>query len=285
VRFNTEDYRKFLAVDALGNITDPIIPANAADMRFPAYWDAELRAYEYLNEFIEAYTNPTLPANQRTWEARVNAGVGALTSPHRMTAANLRIQVIQMLDRAPDRPDRFNEIISQHSGEGAISYFLGMLMVDPVRMPAVNLLIRVARRIGEHISMCLKGQYRCPRPSQLCAAIVPMIDPPATPSFPSGHSLQAQLIARCLLSAAPPAQPADILVRQLANRIGENRIIAGLHYPEDHRVGQQVANWCFDNLLTGGASLPRPLYTKLVAEATKQLASLGTAGGYAVDQP
>jgi acid phosphatase (class A) len=269
-------------VDALGNITDPIIPANAADMRFPAYWDAELRAYEYLNEFIEAYTNPTLPANQRTWEARVNAGVGALTSPHRMTAANLRIQVIQMLDRAPDRPDRFNEIISQHSGEGAISYFLGMLMVDPVRMPAVNLLIRVARRIGEHISMCLKGQYRCPRPSQLCAAIVPMIDPPATPSFPSGHSLQAQLIARCLLSATPPAQP-DTLVRELANRIGENRIIAGLHYPADHLVGQQVANWCFANLLTGGVALP--LYTKLVTEATKQLASLGTAGGYAVDQP
>jgi acid phosphatase (class A) len=195
----------------------------------------------------------------------------------------LIVAVTQMLDRAPDRPDRFNEIISQHNGEGAIGYFLGMLMIDPVRMPAVNLLIRVARRIGEHISMCLKGRFRCPRPSQLCSAIVPMIDPPATPSFPSGHSLQAQLIARCLLSAAPPMQPAH-LVTDLAARIGENRIIAGLHYPQDHSVGQQVANWCFTQLLTGpGAAAALPKYTLLVQTAATQLAML--VGGFGADQP
>jgi hypothetical protein len=284
VRFNTEDYRKFLVVNALGNITDPIIPNPAlgdpdpANMRFPAYWDAELRAYEYLNEFLEAYTDPGAAAGQRTWEQRVDAGVGVLVPTHQL--GTLRAEVIQILDRAPDRPDRFNEILSQHSGEGAISYFLGMLMIDPVRMPAVNLLIRVARRIGEHISMCLKGRYRCPRPSQLCSAIVPMIDPPATPSFPSGHSLQAQLIARCLVSAAPPMRPIH-LVTDLANRIGENRIIAGLHYPHDHLVGQQVADWCFNNLLNGAAVLPK--YTALVAAARTQLENL--LAGYGADQP
>jgi hypothetical protein len=112
---------------------------------------------------------------------------------------------------------------------------------------------------------------------------VPMIDPPATPSFPSGHSLQAQLIARCLLSATPPMQPAHLVMPDLANRIGENRIIAGLHYPEDHRVGQQVANWCFDNLLTGPGAAKVPGFTKLVQEATRQLAML--VGDFGADQP
>ena len=91
----------------------------------------------------------------------------------------------------------------------------------------------------------------CPRPSGLWTAIVPMIDPPATPSFPSGHSLQAQLIARCLLAASPspPMVPLH-LVTDLANRVGENRIIAGLHYPHDHTVGQAVANSIFALLNT-----------------------------------
>jgi acid phosphatase (class A) len=213
----------------------------------------------------------------------LDTAVGALTPPYMMGTPALILEVTQILDRAPDRPDRFNEIISQHNGEGAISYFLGMLMIDPNRMPAVNLLIRVARRIGEHISMCLKAEFRCPRPSQLCSAIVPMIDPPATPSFPSGHSLQAQLIAQCLLAAAPPMRPLH-LVTDLAARIGENRIIAGIHYPQDHLVGQQVANWCSNQMLNSVAAAGKlPEYTKLVQAAKTQLEML--FGAYGADQP
>src|SRR5262249_33615562 len=129
-------------------------------------------------------------------------------------------------------------------------------------------------------AMCLKGEFRCPRPSQLCTAIVPMIDPPATPSFPSGHSLQAQLIARCLQAATPPMVPGH-LITDLANRIGENRIIAGLHYPKDHLVGQAVANWCFDQLPQPLFLAPIPLpppppptvpnFNKLLLAATTQL--------------
>jgi hypothetical protein len=128
-----------------------------------------------------------------------------------------------------------------------------MLMIDPGRMPATHLLIRVARRLGEHVAMCLKGEFRAPRPSQLCSAVVPMVDPPATPSFPSGHSLQAALIARCLENTAPPMQPPNLL-DALAVRIGENRIIAGLHYDQDHVIGRAIGQWIYDQLL--GPLLP-----------------------------
>jgi len=247
VRFNTEDYRKYVAAGAA------LIPATHAAMRFPAYWDPELRACEYLNGFLLWFFD---------WRARLQAAVAGgvlpnltLTPPHTLGGPALTNQIIDLLDRAPDRPDRFNEIRSQHSGDGAIGYFLGMLMIDPGRMPATHLLIRVARRIGEHVAMCLKGEFRCPRPSQLCSAIVPMIDPPATPSFPSGHSLQAALIARCLENTAPPMQPANLL-NDLGVRIGENRIIAGLHFDHDHVSGRAIGRWIYDQLL--GPLLPPP---------------------------
>ena len=168
---------------------------------------------------------------------------------------------------ALDREDRFLEIIDQHQAEGAMSYFSGMLMADPSRYPLTNLLIHAARRVGEHVVMCLKENYRCPRPSQLCAGIVPLIDPPCTPSFPSGHSLQAQLIYRCLEAATPPMQPAHLLA-DLADRIGRNRIIAGLHFPKDHTTGQAVADVCFSLLNT------QPLFNDLVNKARAELASV-----------
>jgi acid phosphatase (class A) len=240
-------------------------------MRFPPYWDADLRAYEYLNEFLLAHPN---------WRALLDAFLtpAERVPPHQLVGATLTAEILQMLDRAPDREDRFAEILDQHEAEGALGYFFGMLMVDPSRMPATNLLIRTARRIGEHIAMCLKGEFRCPRPSQLCSAIVPMVDPPATPSFPSGHSLQARLIALCLQSAGPAAMPLHHL-DDLAQRLGENRIIAGLHYPKDHLVGRRVADWCHGLLIALAAPPPPPpgvdpppSFNRLLAAAQVELA-------------
>jgi hypothetical protein len=263
-----------------GNINEAVVPNAPENFAFPAYWDAEMRAYEYLDEFLRTYPN---------WRQQLTNDIAAAipSAPANLTPTHLlgspgnnipvRDEIIYVLDQAPDRQDRFQEILSQHSGEGAISYFLGMLMIDPSRMPAMNLLIRVARRIGEHIVMVLKGQFRCPRPSQLCAAVVPMIDPPATPAYPSGHSLQSQLIARAIAGAtganAIPGVPAipgtnlsivpRHLIFDLADRIGHNRIIAGLHYQNDHIAGVAVANWCYVRLLTPLAAVAAPPASRL----------------------
>src|SRR5205085_4188637 len=164
----------------------PIVPNPRP--RFPRNWDPDLRSYLFLDEFLvdhpnwfNTLSNPTV--------------IGALPTA---TAPGLQAQLLAMLDASPDREDRFSEIIDQHDAEGAISYFLGMLMIDPARHPSTYLLVRAARRIGEHVTMVLKGAFMVQRPSQLCPAIVPMIDPPVTPAFPAGHALQAQLIYRCL---------------------------------------------------------------------------------------
>ena len=234
VRFNTADYRKLIPIPP----GFPIVPIPRP--RFPRNWDPDLRSYLYLDEFLIDHPN---------WFTALShpAVIGPTPTA---TTAGLRAQLLAMLDASPDRDDRFSEIIDQHDAEGAISYFLGMLMIDPARHPSTYLLIRVARRVGEHVTMVLKGAYMVQRPSQLCAAIVPMIDPPMTPAFPAGHALQAHLIYRCLARTWRGIARRRLL-RYLSRRIGENRVIAGLHYPRDVDAGNAVADRCFDLLRTG----------------------------------
>jgi membrane-associated phospholipid phosphatase len=231
VRFNTADFRKLVP-----NPPPPL--AMTPPPKFPENWDPDLRSYIYLNEFLLANTG---------WFTTLNSALGS-TRPTDSGVVDTQLGLV--LDASPDREDRFAEIIQQHDAEGAIGYFLGMLMIDPARHPNTYLLIRVARRIGEHVTMVLKGSQipMIQRPSQLCPAIVPMIDPPVTPSFPAGHALEAWLIAKCLGEAwakQPGQALRTTLLSYLADRLGENRVIAGVHYPLDVSAGKNAALACF----------------------------------------
>jgi len=250
IRFNTADYRKL--------IPTPIPPLEPVPRpQFPQNWEADLHSYIYLDAFI--LSNPG-------WFA-------AMLTPVGVPPFSLQNELVAILNMSPDRDDRFLEIIHQHDAEGAISYYLGMLMIDPARHPSTNLLIRAARRIGEHVTMKLKGHFMLPRPSQLCPAIVPMIDPPVTPSFPAGHALQARLITLCLQAAWPGPQR-QTLLDYLAARIGENRVIAGLHYPIDITAGVKVANALFLLLNppppTSGPPPPPTPFQQLIAQAATE---------------
>jgi PAP2 superfamily len=223
---------------------------------FHPNWDAELRACMYLDDFLSQTAN---------WRTRYTtiATTLPLTQPQNMDQPTLNGQVMQMLQLALEREDRFAEIIDQDDGDGAINYWLGMLKVDPARHPGTYQMLRVGRRIGEHVAMCLKGDFLSPRPPQLCPSIVPMIDPPVTPSFPAGHAVQSYLnsylLAYCLprlpqqqnpLPNVPqyPAQQASGPLFDLAERVSQNRIVAGIHYPVDIEAGMAVAIELFKDL-------------------------------------
>jgi hypothetical protein len=75
-----------------------------------------------------------------------------------------------------------------------------------------------------------------------------MIDPPVTPAFPAGHALEARLIAECLKvtwGQGPGRKSRRDLLDYLVHRVGENRVIAGLHFPLDIAAGDAVGLACY----------------------------------------
>ena len=212
---------------------------NAVNLvKFREFWDPELRASIYLNEFI---------VGNRTWLSTLIDAIDK-QGLHQKLQQEKGEQLREVLDASADRDERFAEILDQHND--AMNYWLGMLMIDPPSTPASYLLVRIARRVGEVVVMCLKEHYREARPSQVCPVIVPMMDPPVTPSFPAGHALQSHLISRCLKEAGWPRSQPDLLF-DLSRRVSQNRVIAGLHYPRDNEAGVVAADACFAMLKTG----------------------------------
>ena len=251
--------------------TNPGGAANSPPRNYPAFhalWDAELQACTYLRDFeLQFAGQPAAVPAVLSWFDRYRALplVANNVPGGNMSQAQMTAEVLRILDLSLEREDRFSEIIDQDDADGALSYWQGMLKIDPARHPNSYLLLRVARRIGEHVVMCLKGFFAAPRPPQLCPAIEPMIDPPVTPSYPAGHALQAYLasylLAYCLQNlpgqlnplpaiaalARPGPQGAGPLF-DLAWRVSENRMAAGIHFGRDIEAGIVVAIECFRDL-------------------------------------
>lgn len=228
----------------------------ANERGFREFWDAELRASIYLNEFVTR--NPD-------W---LEILIAAIKPLHAQLQEKKDEQLRAILARSDEREPRFAEIIDQHGGEGALKYWLGTLAIDP-STPATYQLVHVARRIGEVVVMCLKEHFAEGRPSQVCPVIAPMIDPPITPAFPAGHALQSHLIST-LIKASERALNQDNTLFVLSRRVAENRTIAGLHYPLDNEAGVEAAEKVFTMLTTDDPKRRCPKFFALLDAAKKE---------------
>jgi len=281
-RYNSQIMAKFVDTDPEFAAGDPGISALARTMAHAhskernRYWDADLQSYMYLQDFV---------ATEREWRTKFYAKSRESGEPSQeMCACRLADEIRGILELAPEREERFMEIIDQDDADGAVNYWLGMLQISPARHPATYLMVRIGRRIGEHVVMCLKGDFASPRPSQLCPGLMPMIDPPATPSFPAGHAVQAYLMSY-LLAYSLPRIPQQYRVDsgnkkvlgddcrddelgdeqgplfKLAYRVSQNRVVAGVHFPTDIKAGREIGIECFkvirrvDTLWNGKESL------------------------------
>lgn len=296
VRFNTEDVPKLL------NLPGQAFAATPAFSHAPN-WDAEGRAWEYLLEFVRDIAlvgggnaddihRDTL-ANWLTHvQDQLDTGGQRRRCPAgpnaKMNLANLNDELADLVDASLDRADRLQEILDQADGEGALNYWTGMLALNPATRPNTHLLIRVGRRIGELIVMRLKAHYMCPRPSRVHPMILPVIDPPNWPSYPSGHATVSHFISELLMEAfdtdppytgptPPPITPPAHLkfrtlreaLRKLAARVAENRTVAGLHFVADNVSGEHVAQRCMKRALLcpGIAALILLVRAEMIANA------------------
>lgn len=89
-----------------------------------------------------------------------------------------------------------------------------------------------------------KTHFARPRPYQVNADLTPMLYPKATPSYPSGHTAFAYVMA-ILLANMVPEKSVPIFDR--AAEYGYNRVVAGAHFPTDVEAGR-IAGTVIDSV-------------------------------------
>jgi hypothetical protein len=266
------------------------MPANPSvkwpTKKYSTEWDPEMRAWAYVQEFIDVppWAKDPIQDVMAAYAAQTQFPVPRLSGPP--TAADDTIitqQVVGVLNASIDRADRTAEILDQASGQGALHYWTGLLRISAAKPNAAYLLMLVARKIGEYVSMGLKNQYLMRRPAQVYPWIMPLIDGPDTPSFPSGHSLQGHLVSGALKLALTPAVPPPPVAPPmpypetaraldvLADRVAYNREVAGVHYSMDSLAGAYGAQICLQALNGLG---PNTAFKTLVAAAKQELSDL-----------
>ena len=97
--------------------------------------------------------------------------------------------------------------------------------------------IKSSKIIGK--IMYYKRLYNRARPVQMAPEIVDALDSTTanTPTYPSGHAFQAYYAAK-LLSKWEPARKKEW--EDIAERVANIRIIAGLHYPSDRDFARRL---------------------------------------------
>jgi hypothetical protein len=176
-----------------------------------------------------------------------------------------------------ERPDALGEILAQ--SDGFSSYFMAALGVSPRTHPNTCLLLQIGSLIGCYGSMHFKNLYQRRRPSQLAPGLMPPIPVPGHPSYPSGHSTQAHLMALCVgqgLPAGPIRNKLGEVIDELADRIARNREIAGLHFQSDSKAGANLALSLFELLKSNAlpVTVPQPIPPAIPASTARRFQSI-----------
>ena len=111
----------------------------------------------------------------------------------------------------------------------------------------MELLIKSARNVGRHF----KNKYMRPRPYVVAEKMgKPMkffdTETAHSPAYPSNHALQARVVANYYSKIYPAHQDQ---LHEMADKSGEGRVNAGIHYPSDKTAGYKVADDMMEYIL------------------------------------
>lgn len=195
---------------------------------------AALVQFEVLGSF--SFAAASTPSEWVTLSAGSTVIVRARRPPREHFLAELdRVQA-----QAPLRATRAAEIITQVTPPHA--YFAAVLGLQSGRHPRTLELVLATLAAAYAVGQRFKLALAAPRPTEYSSQIQPMIEVPQHCSFPAGHAVEAHITARILsaLTAASPQQRK--LLRALADRVAENRVVAGVHFPVDCRFGRLIGD-------------------------------------------
>jgi len=221
-------------------ITEPGVSSVSVERtRFGANnWAPVWQAWRILSDFAAT-----------GWQASIT-----VAPPQPPTSEEIESLRTMVLD---ERPAALGEILGQD--REFMRYFLSVMGASPISHPATFTVLNAANLVATMAAMHFKSKFDRPRPSQLIPALLPPIPVPGHASYPSGHSTQAHLFARCATAIlqGTPDQGIGLVLTRLADRIARNREIAGLHFLTDSSAGATLASNLF-TILTDEAVMPHP---------------------------
>lgn len=235
---------------AIGLALLPILRAaklpSLAGAQFPRRaWDGSLYAQTVLAEFAAL-----------DWRAKA-----VLQPPP--TGDALVADIAALAEKSLERAARATEILQQADNVNA--YWASLLMATPTSRPATWDMIAAANTVAHMVAMHFKRIYARPRPVQVYPALLPLMLTPPHPSYPNAHALESGVIAECLGRAVPfLLKPLKIV----AARVGENREVAGLHFPSDTAASASLVPILADLLETC------PLYREIRTEMKMEWAGI-----------
>ena len=130
------------------------------------------------------------------------------------------------------------------------TYYLKQYMEDndlEFNETFIETLKKSARNVGRHF----KNKYMRPRPYVVAEKMgKPMkffdTETAHSPAYPSNHALQAKVVANYYSKIYPAHQDQ---LHKMADKSGEGRVNAGIHYPSDKTAGYKVADDMMEYIL------------------------------------
>ncbi|MDB5298592.1 MAG: acid phosphatase [Phycisphaerales bacterium] len=104
-------------------------------------------------------------------------------------------------------------------------------------LPITADLMKDVYKQAKDVSAAAKKEWNRMRPPLADARIKPCVKLESTPSFPSGHATRGMAWAVLLAEIFPDKREA-IMAR--GRQIGDDRALAGMHYPTDVAAGQKL---------------------------------------------
>lgn len=230
--------------DALGGAGD--IGANLAALPAPedptrlAHWGpgprAALADFELLTQV--SFEPPADGASP----AILSGAGGEIVRITRPPIDLFRTQLADVDALAASRDRRSAEVLTQVAPP--IAFYASVVNLRAHRHRRTMDLVNAAIVFANTTVMRFKHSFACPRPSEFSAAIQPLVEVPPHASFPAGHACEGQVIASVLAALIPNAAGSKLgeMLRSVAFRIAENRIVAGLHFPVDNLAGRLLGD-------------------------------------------
>jgi membrane-associated phospholipid phosphatase len=103
--------------------------------------------------------------------------------------------------------------------------------------PGTKALLKQAKEDMKPVVAALKASFARPRPHVTDPALVPVLPDDGSFSFPSRHATEGVLFAAILVQLDPYDQ---VALAEEGKLIGDDRTMAGMHWPSDVEAGQRL---------------------------------------------